>query len=645
MAGDRAPDGRNPAGPSVGLDAELDQAVGTRDGLAYLILFTGNIPGRMYVIKRTSVVVGRSAEADVQINDGSVSSQHARIEQKGHSFEITDLHSTNGTFVGGKRVSRSALRTNDRVTLGNAEFMFLLDRPTSATIQLPEVLHRAPAGATSALVPAMMPIGPPRLVMPAPPSRAGDPEPSFADFVRKIVKAYHFVRERSVLVSVCLAGGVVLGLFSIFVAPPGAAAVAEVKLLPHLTLASKPDSDEHWQNNDQESSQWVKAAERTMTQRELVRATATKLAGEEPSDSRVHTLQSQLKVEETGDHVFRATYRDRISARPPPLPFLTALLQGYVQTEIGRSLRELSAKVDFLRDQLKTVEADMASASNERAAFREANADRLPEDEQQTHTSRFGLETRRTELTAQVHQLQAELSAEQNQLKANRPEAQRKFLYSEAYRQPLTEVSRKLSEAYARGLGEDHPEVKQLKEEKQRLEALSKAELQSCTPTFQRESDPNYQAALGRIEKLQAELAAARANLGETDRSLGQVRQVVQDLPRVEQRLTDLDHRQTATVLLHGDLFAKLKQAEIQLNLEKVSAESRFDISPPRLELPGKATTLGTRGLLGLLIGVFGAALAIAFQEIRVIVSQTVGGRTIIPQVIPPRDRIRNTRF
>ena len=37
--------------------------------------------------------------------------------------------------------------------------------------------------------------------------------------------------------------------------------------------------------------------------------------------------------------------------------------------------------------------------------------------------------------------------------------------------------------------------------------------------------------------------------------------------PRVEQRMADLNHRQEATLQLHSELFAKIKQAEIQLNL------------------------------------------------------------------------------
>jgi FHA domain-containing protein len=640
-------DGRT-SGPGFGLGAEIDEAVASRDGLAYVVLFSGDLPGRIFTIKRNSVLIGRSEEADIHINDGSVSSQHARIVHHAGGFEITDLDSTNGTFVGNKRVSRASLRSSDRVTVGNIEFMFLLDRPTDATIQLPDIIDRGPS---RALVPAGLAMRSPPMYATQMPSMAADEdaEPSLADIVHKVVRAYQFLRERTVLISTCIAGGMVLGLFSIFFWPPGAAAVAEVKLLPHLTINNNPQGqqqDDRWQNNEQDSTLWAKSAERTLTQRELIRSTISKLTGVEPNDGRIRSAATRVRVEETGDHVFRATYKDKLSAKPSPLEFLTVLLQGYVQAEIGRSLRELSAKVDFLRDQLKAVERDLSSVSMERAAFREANADRLPEDEESTHTSRFGLETRRGEMTAQIHELQAELGAAEEQVKANRPEAQRKFKDTETYRQSLADINRKLTEAYARGLGDQHPDVQQLKAEKERLSTLAKDELSSSSSTLLRESDPNYQAAQNQIEKLKAELAAARANLAETERSLGEVKRVVQDLPRVEQRLSDLNHRQEATMQLHSDLFAKLKQAEIQLNLEKVSAESRYDISTPRLELPRKSSTLGLRGLIGLFIGLIAAAIAISFEEIRRLVLQTMGGPAIVPQVIATRKRgPRNSRY
>jgi hypothetical protein len=642
MAGERAADSRDPPASKIGLDAELERAVASGEALAYVVLFTGGEPGRTYALKRNTILIGRADDADVHIADTSVSSNHARIVGRSEGFEIVDLDSTNGTFVAGKRVSRSSLRNGDHVTVGSVEFMFLLDRPTNATIRLPDGFRRAPVGETAALVTTRQPVLAARLSV-APTSPRGEEDLSLADVVRKAARAYTFLYKRRLLISALAACGLVVGVFSILVAPPDVSASGGIRLLPHMTLTANKEED-RWENSDEDSGQFVKSAERTLTQPALIRSTLGKLGSPDPADGWIRLIIPRLKVEETGDHAFRVTYKDKGFARPRPSEFLTVHLQNYIQWEIAKSLRELSAKVDFLRDQLKSVEKDLDHISDQRAGFREANADRLPEDSEQTHSSRFELETRRAQLMAQIHQIQGELNADLGQLKNNRPEAQRKFQWSESYRQSVTEIDRKLSEAYARGLKDGHPEVQQLKEEKLRLQAQAKDELQATTPTLVRESDPNYQLAQSQVEKLEAQLAAARASLGETESSLGQVRRVVQDLPRVEQHLADLEHRQDATKQLHGDLFAKLKQAEIQLNLEKVSAESRYDLTPPETERTRKSITLLIRGGLGVFFGLFVAAIAILLLEVRRIVSQTLASATVVSRVVSQRPRRRDPR-
>jgi pSer/pThr/pTyr-binding forkhead associated (FHA) protein/uncharacterized protein involved in exopolysaccharide biosynthesis len=638
MAGERASDsGESESGAR--LDAELGQAVGSEKALAYVVLFVGEQPQRIYSIKTSSVLLGRADDAEVSISDASVSLHHARIMQNSQGFEIVDLDSTNGTFVAGKRTARSPLSNGDQVTIGYVEFMFLLDRPTSATVQLPDRMVRAPMKGTM-LVPTIVPRIPAESVGRSERERERerdkDEGPSLAEIVHKAASAYRFVRERSLFIGAFALIGALLGIMSLFVVPPGVAAVTEVKLMPHMTLSASPNEDP-WQNSERDPGLFVKGAERAMTQPDLLRATLGKLNVRDLSDGNIVATAGRLKVEESGDHMVRVTYKDKVSAQPSAPDFLTLHVRNYVQSEIARSLRELSAKVDFLRDQLKTVEGDVDRVSGERAAYRQENADRLPEDSLQTHSSRFDLETRRTELSSQLHQLEGELAAAEDQLRTNRPEAQRKFQYSESYRQSLTEVNRKLSEAYARGLGEGHPEVQALKEQKQRLETMIKDELQSPTSTLSRESDPNYQLAHASAEKLRAEVAATRANLADTERNLGQVQKVVRDLPRVEQHLADLNHRQEATMQLHTDLFSKLKQAEIQLNLEKVSAESRFDVSPVHVERTRNRSTLALRGGLGLFLGMFVAALGIAGQEARRIIIKTMNAEAVLVSSVRPR--------
>ena len=96
--------------------------------LAYIILFSGDHPGRVYTLFRDSVLIGRADDADVQVVDPSVSARHARIVNGPHGFEIEDLGSTNGTFVGsGERLAAGQprdLRSGEKFWIGDQRNQF-----------------------------------------------------------------------------------------------------------------------------------------------------------------------------------------------------------------------------------------------------------------------------------------------------------------------------------------------------------------------------------------------------------------------------------------------------------------------------------------------------------------------------------------
>jgi FHA domain len=64
------------------------------------------------------LTIGRSSSSDLPLDDGFVSSTHARIVPRGESFYVEDLGSTNGTFVNEKRVTEAQLRPAARVRIG-----------------------------------------------------------------------------------------------------------------------------------------------------------------------------------------------------------------------------------------------------------------------------------------------------------------------------------------------------------------------------------------------------------------------------------------------------------------------------------------------------------------------------------------------
>ncbi len=68
------------------------------------------------------VVLGRSADADVTIEDRWVSRRHCELLEKDGMLLVRDLDSTHGTFVNGKQISEAYLRPDDKLTLGLTSF-------------------------------------------------------------------------------------------------------------------------------------------------------------------------------------------------------------------------------------------------------------------------------------------------------------------------------------------------------------------------------------------------------------------------------------------------------------------------------------------------------------------------------------------
>jgi FHA domain-containing protein len=87
-----------------------------------------NWDGQRLRVDKRRVLLGRSRECDIQIEDANVSRRHAELRQEGTSFWIIDLDSTNGVEVNGQRVKRSKLEPGDRFTVGSTEVTFSTER-------------------------------------------------------------------------------------------------------------------------------------------------------------------------------------------------------------------------------------------------------------------------------------------------------------------------------------------------------------------------------------------------------------------------------------------------------------------------------------------------------------------------------------
>jgi FhaA, N-terminal domain/FHA domain len=83
--------------------------------------------GRRNVLSGSRVVVGRSREADIVLQDPNVSRRHAELRRDDGGWQIVDLGSTNGIKVNGQRVTGQQLNAGDQITIGVTDLTFELD--------------------------------------------------------------------------------------------------------------------------------------------------------------------------------------------------------------------------------------------------------------------------------------------------------------------------------------------------------------------------------------------------------------------------------------------------------------------------------------------------------------------------------------
>lgn len=84
--------------------------------------------GKQYPITASDIVIGRSVESQVYIDDKSLSRSHAKFAVNASEVSVIDLGSTNKTIVNGQVIPPLAsclLKNNDQIKTGNVIFKFL----------------------------------------------------------------------------------------------------------------------------------------------------------------------------------------------------------------------------------------------------------------------------------------------------------------------------------------------------------------------------------------------------------------------------------------------------------------------------------------------------------------------------------------
>ena len=127
---------------------------------------------KVLTFDKDEITIGRVSGNDIVLAKGNVSKRHSRLAMRGGQIEVSDLRSTNGTYVNGRKISGpTMLSPSDRVYVGD----FLIGIEGGAGADAGAALLGADSGPTpgGSSGSRRMPVPPP----PPPPRRPPTPRP------------------------------------------------------------------------------------------------------------------------------------------------------------------------------------------------------------------------------------------------------------------------------------------------------------------------------------------------------------------------------------------------------------------------------------------------------------------------------------
>jgi predicted Zn finger-like uncharacterized protein len=98
-----------------------------------LAVIAGSQAGSVFKVLKPRLFMGRGSNMDIQLKDSEVSRRHAMLEIRGAKVTLSDLGTTNGSFVGGERIQTAELANQTEFTLGSSTLMLIITYDREAT--------------------------------------------------------------------------------------------------------------------------------------------------------------------------------------------------------------------------------------------------------------------------------------------------------------------------------------------------------------------------------------------------------------------------------------------------------------------------------------------------------------------------------
>ena len=117
-----------------GISIRLDERPSMTEGMIDIesVNLSGNVQwtpvldinGKRYPITKSHTVIGRGSDADITVDDASISRKHVEVLWDGKRAQVNDLGSTNGALLDGQRVSQSPLSPDSVIDIGRTRIVF-----------------------------------------------------------------------------------------------------------------------------------------------------------------------------------------------------------------------------------------------------------------------------------------------------------------------------------------------------------------------------------------------------------------------------------------------------------------------------------------------------------------------------------------
>jgi pSer/pThr/pTyr-binding forkhead associated (FHA) protein len=627
------------------LEKQLDHVVtqaGPRKRKAFLMVSTGDAAGTVFPVTDTSVLIGRSLEAQVSINEQAISHEHARLEQSGAKFVLRDLGSTNGTYVNGQRLlDEVALAGGDSIRMGSTTFTFVTRESglPQGTVKLrdpnpdlPIEPHRSRAvGGRSVSVSSVRNVSDVAMA-PAPDSdsQQHSDSVSLTDAVRTVKTYWGYARRYGWIISICACFGVALGIVQVLIHPPPGSAWFEMTLTP----SGRAEEDE--------APQVFVGVESTFRSLPLIKKSLAELGATNVSDAMATDIQNALTFERVGFNnakVYHGAYEDATAELA--VTFLKKHVDVYVDSELDKVLKVLRSDATFDREQEQQAGERVAIARNRLIEFGDEHPEAVPKDAKlpDQPSARLGPGASPERIKQRIASTERALHAAYTSIQSRK---------ARPYLEQVATAEGKIAEARARGLRDQHPEIRGLLSLQSAMRAKANA-LLAAQPSPGERLEPRVMQLEQELSELQARLAqmpdvahvaiapaGPTAPVGLTTANSGGVKIAPipasaapgvgaasvaapeESLAQLKIYYGELSREYERAKTEHEVLIKKRETTDRQLERERTSAEARYSIiTPPTPANKSTFKAMVKRGGVGGVVGCALALVAAACLELR----------------------------